>query len=509
MKILKRLTAALVSVSLAASSVLSLNVSAAAEKYSVARKSFTTNSAIEFVEDMGVGWNLGNAFDASNCTWLSDEMKYESAWNGAMTTKELISAVVDKGFNTIRIPVSWHNHVDENYKISSQWMDRVKEVVDWCIDEGVYVILNVHHDVEEGYYYPSDDEYETSAKYMKTVWTQIAKEFSSYGDKLIFESINEPRPVGTNNEWWYQSSNPGETALEAFDNINKLNQIFVDTVRAQGGNNKTRYLMIQGYAGSTEGLVDEYFTMPEGTASNKIIVSSHIYSVKSSEYTAKLDKLFDTFISNGIPVVVGEIGSTPSDSSRAEAAGKTVAEARARGITCIWWDNNSFTSQSDGYGLIDRASCTWKLEDIADALVANASASKSSSSTSKKTSTSTSTTSTTSNSSSSDSKSTTKTSTSTSTTSSSSGLKTPTVKATAGDKRVTLSWNSVDDADYYKLYMYNASTGKYKYIGKTSKTKCAVSGLTNGKTYKFLVKACSNDGDMSSYGKASGKPTAD
>ena len=99
-----------------------------------AATSVNAASAQEFVSGMGTGWNLGNAFDASDCTWLSDEMDYESAWNGAKTTKALISEIKKMGYKTIRIPVSWHNHIDSKMNISKKWMARVKEVVDWCVD---------------------------------------------------------------------------------------------------------------------------------------------------------------------------------------------------------------------------------------------------------------------------------------------------------------------------------------------------------------------------------------
>lgn len=502
MKLIKRLTAAFLTAAVAVSAAFPISAAAQAEIYSVTAKKIPSNSATAFVADMGAGWNLGNAFDAANCTWLTNEMDYESAWNGAKTTKKLISAIKAKGFNTIRIPVSWSDHVDKNYTISSQWLERVKEVVDWCMDENLYVIINIHHDIEKGYYYPSSSQYATSEKYVKTIWTQLAKAFASYDEKLIFESVNEPRPAGTSSEWWYNSSNPGETALDAFDCINKLNQVFVDTVRAQGENNKTRYLMVPGFATSTEGLTDGYFTLPEDTVSDKLIVTAHIYTVKSSEYVSKLDKLYNSFVSKGIPVVIGEFGSTPttSESTRIEAAGKTCAEAKARGISCIWWDNNSFKSDSDGYGLINRSDAVWKYSSIADAIVANSiskssgkTASSSKTSSPSSTSSSASSSKTASSSSKADSSST----TSASVSSAASGLAAPTAKAAAGDGKIKLSWTSVNGANYYKIYQYDPVTKKYKSIGKVTKTSCTVSGVTNGKTYYFLVRACSDNGEAS------------
>ncbi len=484
MKLFKRLTAVFMAV-IVATTMLTVSVSATT-KYSVTSKSYTSNSALEFVANLGAGWNLGNAFDAYNCTWLSNELDYESAWCGAKTTKALIKVIKAKGFNTIRIPVSWHDHVDSSYNISDEWMARVKEVVDWCIDEGLYVIINVHHDVAEGYYYPSDSQYSTSSKYMKKVWTQIATTFSSYDEHLIFEAINEPRPVGTTNEWWYSSSNPGSTALEAMENINKLNQVFVDTVRATGGNNKTRYLMVSGFATSTEGLVDGYFEMPTDSASNKIIVTAHIYTNSYNSYVSKLNKLYNTYVANGIPVVIGEFGSCANDSDRVEAAGKTVAEAAARGIACIWWDNNVSTGSSESYGIIDRATGKWIYEDIANVIVANAISSTTKSS----------------------SKTTSSSSSSTSTATSTTTLDTPKVSATAGDSKIRLSWDSVSGADYYKVYRYDSSIGKYRCIGRAYKTACTIKDLTNGTREKFIVQAVSTSGAKSKYVAVSITPKA-
>ncbi len=189
-KMLKRLCAAAVAAGVMATALV---LPAAADD----AVTLPDNEAISFVNGMGAGWNLGNAMDAANCTWLSNEMDYETAWCGAMTTRELIKAVADKGFSTIRIPVSWHNHVDSNFNISEQWMARVKEIVDWSVDAGLYVILNSHHDIEKGYYYPTEAEYKTSEKFVKKIWEQISDEFKDYSDKLVFETSNEPRAVGT------------------------------------------------------------------------------------------------------------------------------------------------------------------------------------------------------------------------------------------------------------------------------------------------------------------------
>ena len=160
------------------------------------------SEALSFVKDMKIGWNLGNTFDAIDCNWLSDEMQYESAWCGAVTTKEMIDALKEAGFRTIRIPVSWHNHLtDENHTISEAWINRVQEVVDYAIDDDMYVIINIHHDFSKEYIYPSSEYLEQSKIYVTDIWEQIAERFKDYDEHLIMESLNGPRLVGTADEW--------------------------------------------------------------------------------------------------------------------------------------------------------------------------------------------------------------------------------------------------------------------------------------------------------------------
>ena len=202
-------------------------------------KDVPDTEAFTFVKEMKIGWNLGNTLDASDCTWLDDELKYESAWCGVITTPGLITAVKEAGFNTIRIPVSWHNHVSgEDFAISEVWMARVKEVVDMAINEGLYVILNIHHDVDAAYYYPTAEHLDTSKHYVSSVWKQIAEKFADYDEHLIFETLNEPRMIGSNYEWWIDPNN--ESCKDAIACINELNQTALDTIRATAGNNPLR-----------------------------------------------------------------------------------------------------------------------------------------------------------------------------------------------------------------------------------------------------------------------------
>ena len=352
------------------------------------------NEAMAFMRDMKCGWNLGNTFDAYNGYTLHVQgIEMETSWVGAKTSKKLIAAIQEAGFNTIRIPVSWHNHVDENDVIDQEWMDRVRQVAGWALDLGMYVIVNVHHDNDYHYFYPDEKHYERSAAYLSAVWTQMAEAFRDCDEHLILESMNEPRLVGTGYEWnWNKNSAECRQAAEC---INRLNQLFVDIVRASGGNNATRYLSVPAYCGAPWNAADQAFRLPEDPADNRIIVEAHAYTPynfalntgssdrtfdlereKSKQYeiTGFLTSLYDRFVKNGIPVMMDEFGALDKDGNlqaRVNFTAFYVAAASARGITCVWWDNHNFTGGGERFGLIRRGTMTWAYPDIALAIMAN------------------------------------------------------------------------------------------------------------------------------------------
>ncbi|MGN1105025.1 MAG: cellulase family glycosylhydrolase, partial [Huintestinicola sp.] len=189
------------------------------------------DNAVDYAKSMKLGWNLGNTLDAVT----SSSLDSETLWGQPKTTKELIQFVKDSGFTTIRIPVSWGQHTtDENYTIDPAWMARVNEVVDYAVESGLYIILNSHHDCN--CYYPTEEKSAEGEKYLRSVWTQIAENFKDYDERLIFESMNEPRLTGTNKEWWFKDND--EEGVASIKTIIKYNQIFVDMVRAGDGYNK-------------------------------------------------------------------------------------------------------------------------------------------------------------------------------------------------------------------------------------------------------------------------------
>jgi len=330
--------------------------------------------SMELIKEFSIGWNLGNTLDATGSSYLSSE----TSWGNPYTEKEVFDTVKEAGFNIVRIPVSWGKHLgpEPDYKIQEEWLDRVNEVVDYGIDNGLYVILNMHH---EEWHFPSYENFEKANTILTSVWAQIAERFKYYDEHLIFEGMNEPRMKGTPYEW------TGGNA-EARDVVNKLNQSFVETIRTGGGNNPYRHLMIPTYAASSDPKTWEDFIIPDD---EKVIVSIHAYtpynfalnkngtsvwSPDNPEDTAEIDNLmnniYEHFINNGHPVIIGEFGAMDKNNleDRVNWAEYYVQKASEKGIPCIWWDNGGFTGSGELFGLLDRRSFTWKYPEIVKAL---------------------------------------------------------------------------------------------------------------------------------------------
>lgn len=332
-------------------------------------------TAAEFCKGIDVGWNLGNALDATGGSGLSTE----TSWGNPKTTKELILAVKDAGFNAVRVPTTWYKHVSgNNYTIDEEWLDRVQEVVDYAYDEDMYVILNAHH---EDFNDPYNDTYKAASKELCAIWKQVAERFKGYDARLIFEGMNEPRKRGTNVEW-----NGGDA--EGREVVNRLNADFVKTVRAAGGNNKTRFLMVPTYAASASGL--DGFELPDD---ERLIVSIHAYtpynfamqtpgttsfSADDDNSTRELkwlsQTLCDRFVSRGYGVIIGECGATNKDNSadRKRWAEYFPAVFGQYGIPVFLWDNNGYGTGSEKYGLIHRDTLTWEYPEYIKTFVKSA-----------------------------------------------------------------------------------------------------------------------------------------
>ena len=356
------------------------------------------------LEDMGLGWNLGNSLDATGGSGLDTE----TSWSNPKTTQALIDKVKSLGFNTVRVPVSWGKHVSgDNYTIDSAWLARVKEVVDYCYKNDMYVILNIHHDTKSSAsasgagYYPRSSAYSSSEKFVTSVWSQMAEYFKDYDYHLIFETLNEPRLIGTGYEWWFNKWSIPSEVKDAIDCINRLNQKAVDTIRNTGSNNKGRLIMCPGYDASIDGATVSGFKLPTDISGNKnrIAVSVHAYSPynfamnvgsgSTSSYTSsiksELQDLFSTlkstFRDKGIPVVIGEFGSTDKNNTaeRVKWATDYTALAKKNNIPCVLWDNNAFARyngssivlNSEYHGYINRKNntVTSPAKDVIEALM--------------------------------------------------------------------------------------------------------------------------------------------
>lgn len=357
--------------------------------FNASAEKLSGNTASEIVAMMTTGWNLGNTFDATGGKGEGYGLDAETSWGQPKTTQEMITAVRKAGFNTIRIPVSWGNHTDfwvdtQNFTISEEWMARVKEVVDYCYNEDMFVIINIHHDNNSGNIYYMPDEDEDNELFIKGVWRQIAEAFKDYDQHLIFEIMNEPRLVGKANEWWFDINNPSMPIITALEMINKFNQIGVDEIRGNGSaENKDRVIMCPGYAACYEGCMSPDFELPTDITPNRLAVSLHAYrpydlclgSVSkwkdsySNEIKTYFKDVYEKFIIGmGVPVIIGEESCsarfTRSEYSNQEDRLKWVeayySVLKEYGMPAVLWDNNVFKSnKGEAHGHLNRKELTW------------------------------------------------------------------------------------------------------------------------------------------------------
>ena len=362
----------MLSIICSATMAVSVIPAVSAESVSNSSTDISKLSASEIVSEMGIGWNLGNSLDATGNSGLDTE----TSWQNPKTTKAMIDAVRDEGFTCVRIPTTWYKHMDSNYTVDSEWMARVKEVVDYCIDDGLYVVLNSHHDTWNK---PIDSNYTAASQELKVLWKQIAEEFEGYDRHLVFEGMNEPRNYDGEHEW------DGGT-YEMHEVVNKLNADFINTVRSTGGNNTDRCLMIPTYAASSEYAAMKDLKIPEDD--DNIIVSVHAYAPYSfafdekgtnkftDDMAAQLDSLFknysNLFAAKRIPVCIGEFSATNKYNSeeRVKWAKYYAMKAKELGMSCLLWDNNYYYgSGSEVHGYLNRSNCTWYDKSIVDALI--------------------------------------------------------------------------------------------------------------------------------------------
>jgi endoglucanase len=344
-----------------------------------------SSTAMEIAEQMYPAWNLGNTMEAT----YGDGVGCETGWQPTKTSQKIIDFVKASGFRAVRIPCSWyiHSDADNNYKIDAKWIARVKEIVDYCINDGLYVELNDHWDsgwIEVLGFSSSDKSYTSivgndeyingKIEILKNLWTQIATEFKDYDQHLIFAGLNEP----------FQEYNLFHDKHQTLSPIlAKYNQAFVDAVRATGGNNAQRVLAVQGPSTNASSTV-QYMTMPTDIADQKLMVEVHYYdpynfTINSGDgYTPlwndensvkqTFSQLKAKFSDHGVPVIIGEyaanwreVANQDKHNASVKAFYKAVSKwGPANGLIPFAWDTNHCPSSrgTGGTGaIINRAKC--------------------------------------------------------------------------------------------------------------------------------------------------------
>lgn len=342
---------------------------------------FRDMTADEIVAEMGTGWNLGNTMDGH-----TGFTPGETIWQDVETTQELIRAVHDAGFNTVRVPVTWGTMIDDSngYAIDDKWMSRVQDIVDYCINMNMYVIINVHHDGAEqsGWLRIGAEDLDPVKEKFAAVWKQIAERFRNYDEHLIFESMNEV--VGPDN------SNEGiarDTQV-----IMELNQIFVDTVRATGANNVYRWLSVPGrYTNIVNTTSDAAgFDIPEDSTPGRLFVAVHHYdwtfgllenmndtTFELANFNNLIDQfedLVEKFTSRGIPVILGEYGAinknnTADRTYHMEGMNRL---CQLSGVVPVYWDQGWYDLSLEpdySFTLFDRATCEEIYPEIIDGIM--------------------------------------------------------------------------------------------------------------------------------------------
>jgi len=330
-----------------------------------------------FVKQLGPGFNLGNTLDTHDLHFeTNDPSDFETYWGNPVTTKEMLEDIKSAGFDVLRVPVTWYEHMDENDIIDPIWLERVRQIADYGLEAGMYVIINAHHD---DWYIPDDEYLPKARERMEALWRQISERFKEYDQKLLFESMNEPRLIGETEEW--REGTPRSREI-----INALNEIFVRTIRESGGKNADRYLILPTYCAKPyeEALKD--FRLPEG---NRLIASIHLYSPYSftlnmqgtSEFdreepadTEEIDKIFEDlnrfFISNGVSVIITEFSAVDkkNEQQRAAWARYVGKKAESLGIACVWWDAGPGEEEGKPFPLYNRYTRKWLFPDLLEAL---------------------------------------------------------------------------------------------------------------------------------------------
>ena len=338
--------------------------------------------AWDVARKLGLGWNLGNQLDAH-----VDGMPDETCWGNGKTTQQTFNKLAEAGITSVRIPVTWLGKVGDapDYRIDKAWLNRVMDMVTYAENAKLNVIINLHHDGADSQYWlsikrasASEEANDSIKAQLKAMWTQIAQKFKYKGEFLIFESMNEIHDGG-----WGWGDNLNDQGKQ-YAILNEWNQVFVDAVRAVGGENDDRFLGIPGYCTNAD-LTLKHLALPEDEAEGRLMVAVHFYDPYEYTLNAKFSEwghtgasgkketwgdednvkkvfgqLSEKYVAQGIPVYIGEMGCVHRGNERAESFRKYYLEyvckaAREYGMAPFYWDNGAKGAGRECSGLFDHA----------------------------------------------------------------------------------------------------------------------------------------------------------
>ena len=346
-------------------------------------------TAVTTLEEMSPGWNLGNTLEAIGNGKAPFMVSQETAWGNPAATQALMDSVRAAGFKSIRIPVAWSQYADGGDTLSPAWMARVTEVVGDAHKAGLYVIINVHWD--GGWMQPTyADQAMVNAK-LTRFWTQIANNFKTYDNHLLFAGTNEVMVTNV-----YSAPTKENCAVQ-----NSFNQTFVNAVRATGGNNAGRFLVVQGYNTNIDYTVACNAKLPTDTATGRLMMEVHYYDPYNFTLNAnsgiwqwgsiatkpaatetwaneayvdgQFQKMKVRFIDKGIPVILGEYSAMQRTGQDASGRYRTfwdtyiTRSAHKHGLVPMYWDNGPTSNHSSG--LFDRAKASPAFPETIKAIV--------------------------------------------------------------------------------------------------------------------------------------------
>lgn len=317
-------------------------------------------TAIELVNEMGIGINLGNSFDSYDISFEAKTPDDQiTLWGNPIPTKQMIKNIKVNGFKTIRFPITWINFIDESGNINPEWILRIKEVVNWIINYNMFCIINVHHDGKEGNWLSKGMG---SKKKFDKLWTQISNEFKDFNQFLVFEAMNEVE---------FKSGDNYD-----YETLYKLTQSFIDIIRNSGGKNSERLLIIPGANADYKLTISKNFIIPKDPF-NFFAISIHYYNPykftkentnsnenpktkwgDEADYNEIMTNFYimkATFTEIGIPIILGEVGVITEDQKEEESIREYIYAVFALAwefdgiISCLWDTSNKNTGNMNYY----------------------------------------------------------------------------------------------------------------------------------------------------------------